>query len=74
MPPADGFLRGSIEQGTALRLRISEPATHLRLELGNLDAANGYVSGKIYLCTPDEMKSYVLGTFNAEIRKPKPSR
>jgi DNA-directed RNA polymerase subunit RPC12/RpoP len=44
----------------------------LRIEFGRL--AGNQLPGKIYLCTPDEMKSYVLGTFNAEIRKPKPSR
>jgi DNA-directed RNA polymerase subunit RPC12/RpoP len=32
------------------------------------------LSGKIYLCAPDETKSYIAGTFNADIRRPKPKR
>jgi DNA-directed RNA polymerase subunit RPC12/RpoP len=42
----------------------------MRLEFGTL--ANNRMPGKIYFCAPDEMKSYVAGTFNVEIRKPKP--
>jgi hypothetical protein len=42
----------------------------LRLEFGAL--ANNRIPGKIYLCTPDESKSYVAGTFNADIRRPRP--
>jgi len=42
----------------------------LRLEFGQL--ANNRLPGKIYLCLPDEEKSYLLGTFNADARKPKP--
>ena len=44
----------------------------LRLEMGAL--ANNHMPGKIYFCAPDELKSYVMGTFNAEIRKPKTSK
>ncbi len=43
----------------------------LRLEFGEL--ANGRLPGKIYLCLPDEAKSYIAGKFTAEIRKPQPS-
>jgi hypothetical protein len=42
----------------------------LQLQFGQL--AGNRLSGKLYLCMPDEEKSYVAGTFNAEIRKPKP--
>ena len=42
----------------------------LRLEFGTL--ARDRLPGKIYLCTPDDEKSYLLGTFNADARKPKP--
>ena len=42
----------------------------LRLEFGQ--PAGNSIPGKIYLCTPDEFKSYVVGNFNAEIVKPKP--
>jgi hypothetical protein len=33
--------------------------------------ANNRISGKIYLCLDDKNQSYVAGTFNAEIRKPR---
>jgi hypothetical protein len=42
----------------------------LRLEFGGL--VKDRLTGKIYLCTPDTEKSYVLGSFNADARKPKP--
>jgi DNA-directed RNA polymerase subunit RPC12/RpoP len=42
----------------------------LRLEFGEL--ANNHLPGKIYLCIPDDEKSYLLGSFNADARKPKP--
>jgi hypothetical protein len=44
----------------------------LRLEMGPL--ANNHMPGKIYFCAPDESKSYVMGTFNVEVRKPKPPK
>jgi DNA-directed RNA polymerase subunit RPC12/RpoP len=37
-------------------------------------AAGGKAAGKIYLCTPDDAKSFVVGTFAAEVRKPKPPK
>jgi hypothetical protein len=37
----------------------------MRLEFGVME--NGRVPGKIYVCLPDKMKSFVGGTFNAEI-------
>lgn len=42
----------------------------LRLEFGKL--ANHRLPGKIYLCTPDAEKSYLLGSFTANVAKPKP--
>ena len=42
----------------------------LRIEFGN--PVSNHIPGKIYLCAPDEMQSYVVGSFNAEIVKPKP--
>jgi DNA-directed RNA polymerase subunit RPC12/RpoP len=42
----------------------------MKLEFGAV--ANEKVPGNIYLCTPDDAKSVVVGTFTAEIRKPKP--
>ncbi|HEV2694691.1 MAG TPA: hypothetical protein VG347_17480, partial [Verrucomicrobiae bacterium] len=41
----------------------------MRLEFGTL--ANNKLPGKIYLCTPDAEKSYLLGTFTANIPRPK---
>jgi DNA-directed RNA polymerase subunit RPC12/RpoP len=38
------------------------------------EATNNRIAGKIYLCTSDEKESYVAGTFDAEIRKPKPKK
>jgi len=40
----------------------------LRIEFGNPEG--NHISGKIYLCVADEMKSYVVGKFNAKIIKP----
>ncbi|HEY5234346.1 MAG TPA: hypothetical protein VIK35_12505 [Verrucomicrobiae bacterium] len=41
----------------------------MRLEFGA--EARNRMPVKIYLCAPDEMKSYIAGTFNVEIRKPR---
>jgi DNA-directed RNA polymerase subunit RPC12/RpoP/regulation of enolase protein 1 (concanavalin A-like superfamily) len=41
----------------------------LRLEFGNL--ADDRLPGKIYLCLPDPQKSYLLGSFEARVAKPK---
>jgi hypothetical protein len=38
----------------------------MRLEFGPLE--EGRLSGKIYLCVPDEAKSYVAGVFSAEMK------
>jgi len=48
-----------LQGGYAMRLNFSR-------------AAGNRMAGTIYFCAPDEMKSYVMGTFNAEIRKSKP--
>jgi hypothetical protein len=37
-------------------------------------AANGRIPGKIYVCLPDDVKSFVAGNFEAEIRKPNPPK
>lgn len=42
----------------------------LRLEYGK--AADKHISGKIYFCTPDSTTSWAAGTFEAEIRVPRP--
>jgi hypothetical protein len=50
-------------------MRITESFTNgyaMKLEFGVV--SSNQLPGKIYLCLPDEMKSCVAGTFNAEIR------
>jgi len=44
----------------------------MRLNFGQV--SSNRISGKIYFCAPDEKKSYVAGTFNAQIRKPRPQK
>jgi DNA-directed RNA polymerase subunit RPC12/RpoP len=44
----------------------------LRLNFGEISGTR--LSGKIYFCAPDETKSYVAGTFNVDIRRPRPPR
>jgi DNA-directed RNA polymerase subunit RPC12/RpoP len=44
----------------------------MRLNFGQL--SGNRLAGKIYFCAPDELKSYVAGTFNAQIRKPRPKK
>jgi hypothetical protein len=38
------------------------------------EAANARISGKIFICLPDEAKSFVAGTFQADIKKPPPPK
>ena len=47
-----------VASGYALKLAFSQPA-------------DGRLPGQIYLCLPDETKSFVAGTFDATLRKPK---
>jgi DNA-directed RNA polymerase subunit RPC12/RpoP len=44
----------------------------LKLVFGQL--SGNHLPGKIYLCAPDETKSYIAGTFNADIRRPRPKQ
>jgi hypothetical protein len=44
----------------------------LRIVFGQ--AESGRIQGKLYLALPDEQKTYVAGTFDAEIRKPNPPK
>jgi hypothetical protein len=44
----------------------------LKLAFG--DALNGRIPGNIYLSLPDESKTFVAGSFNAEIKKPAPPK
>jgi hypothetical protein len=44
----------------------------MRLKFGPL--ANNRLPGKIYICLPDDEKSYLLGSFTANVSKPKPPK
>jgi hypothetical protein len=51
----------NFQQGYAMRIVFGE-------------AANGRMPGQIYLALPDENRSFVAGSFDAEIRKPAPAK
>lgn len=42
----------------------------MKVEFGTLN--NNTIPGKLFICLPDDSKSWVAGTFRAEIRRPKP--
>jgi len=44
----------------------------MRLQFGQL--VNERLPGKIYLCLPDDEKSYLVGSFIADVRKPRPPK
>jgi len=52
-------VRQNFDGGYALRLKFNP-------------VSGNHISGNIYFCAPDDLKSYVMGTFNAELRHPKP--
>lgn len=60
-PDGSQIAREDLTSGYAMRLDFG-------LVTGNR------LPGKIYLCVSDEKKSYLAGTFNAEIRRSKPKR
>lgn len=64
-------LRWKDEQGQSVTQDYHEGYA-LRLEFGAV--ADTRLPGKIYLAAPDDGRSYVAGTFDLEIRKPKPSK
>ena len=53
--------RKSIPSGYALRVAFGE-------------VGNGRIPGQIFICLPDESKSFVAGSFDAELRKPNPPK
>jgi len=65
------LLRTKDEQGQPVNENFAGGYS-LRVEFGQVTA--GRLPGKIYFCAPDASKSYVMGTFDAEIRKPSPPR
>jgi len=54
-------VRKNIAGGYALRVAFGE-------------VASGRIPGRIFICLPDESKSFVAGNFEAEIRKPNPPK
>ncbi len=61
----------------SLRWKVGDQTMHesftngyaMLLNFGGV--GNNRIDGRIYLCTSDEKKSYVAGTFHADIRKSK---
>ncbi|HUA67115.1 MAG TPA: hypothetical protein VMA13_01090 [Candidatus Saccharimonadales bacterium] len=56
-------------------LRVLEVFTNgfaMKLEFGDL--SSNKLPGKIYLCLPDENRSYIVGTFTAEVHRFPPPR
>ncbi len=60
------------DDGGTIQKESYDDSYAMRLEFGPL--ANNHLPGKIWLCTPDAEKSYLLGSFNADARKPKPKQ
>jgi len=56
------------KDGAGLQKEVFKDGYALRLEFDAV--AKGRLSGKIYLCTPDKEKSYLMGKFSAGISKP----
>lgn len=69
--PPRVVLRWKDEQQQSITENINSGYA-LKLTFGA--AANGRMPGRIYLCLPDADKSFVAGTFDAEIRKPSPPK
>jgi hypothetical protein len=65
------ILRWKNDQGKAVTRNI-DAGYALKVMFG--EAAAGRIKGKLYLCAPDEDKSYAAGSFEAEIRKPPPPK
>jgi hypothetical protein len=63
-------LRYKPDDGGKVQKETYEAGYALRLEFGEL--AKNHLPGQIYLCLPDDEKSYLMGSFNADARKPKP--
>ncbi len=53
----DKAVTENLTQGYALKIVFGDPM-------------EGRMPGRIYICLPDDLKSFVAGTFDAEIRKP----
>jgi hypothetical protein len=65
------ILRTKDDQQQAVAVNV-DTGYALRLEFEPV--ADGHLPGRVYLCTPDEAKSVVVGRFRAEIRVPPPPK
>jgi hypothetical protein len=65
------ILRWKDDQDKAVNKTFNEGYA-LKVVFG--EAANGRIAGKIYVALPDDAKSFVAGTFNAEIKKAAPPK
>lgn len=65
---AEVTLRWKDENGKVHKKNF-EAGYAMRLEFGTF--AKNRLPGKIYLCTPDDEKSYLIGAFRATVPKPK---
>jgi DNA-directed RNA polymerase subunit RPC12/RpoP len=72
LPDADKAAKISLrwkDVGGAVQRENFDSGYAMRLVFGPL--ANNKLPGKIYLCTPDTEKSYLLGAFTAGVSRPK---
>jgi len=58
----------------AHKAAIERIARGYALKVAFGEAANGWIRGKIYICLPDDARSFVAGTFEAEIKKAPPPK
>lgn len=65
------ILRWKNDQGNAVTKEFKSGYA-ARLEFGQVNGK--WLPGKIFIAAPDDARSYVAGTFNAEIRKPSPPK
>jgi hypothetical protein len=64
-------VRWKDDQDKAVNQNITEGYA-LKVVFGQ--AVNSRIAGRIYLALPDDAKSFIAGTFDAEIRKPAPPK
>jgi hypothetical protein len=73
IPPADDAgkvrVRLTWNDGAAVQTTTFNDDYRLKLEFGQANKRK--MAGKIYVCLPDDAKSYVAGTFDVRLPKPK---
>ncbi len=65
-------LRWKDQQLDPMTHNINEGGYAVKIIFG--EAANGHMPGKLYMAFPDDAKSFVAGTFDAEIRRVQPPK